>query len=152
VKLGPERTGAAIAEAAADLARIWRGARSDASPETFPGAIDGVVELFVRRAGDALATGGDPGDAWAQALGVVRLAAAPGEAERGIEAEWRLLGEVLAAACDTLEAAPSGADFLARAVDAARRGIGALRAGSGPPGVVVVYQRSGLRPRGASRP
>ena len=151
MKLGPERTGAAIAEAAGDLARIWRGARSDASPETFPGAIDDVVEIFVRRAGDALATGGDAADAWAQALGVVRLAAGPGEAERGIEAEWRLLGEVLATACETLEAAPSGADFLARSVEAARRGIGSLRASGGPPGVVVVYQRSGLRPRNASR-
>jgi hypothetical protein len=152
VKLGPERTGAAIAEAAGDLARVWRGARSDASPDTFPGAIDGVVEFFVARAGDALAVGGDPADAWTATLGIVRLAAGPGEAERGIEAEWRLLGEVLAAACDTLEAAPSGAEFLARAVEAARRGIGSLRAGSGPRGVVVVHQRSGLRPRGASRP
>jgi hypothetical protein len=144
------RAGEAIATAAAQLTSIWRAARSEARPDVFPGLSDAVVERFVAGLGEALVLRREPEEVWARAEGVLRLdLPAAGHADDELRAEWRLVGEVIAAACDALDAGPGVADFAARAVEAARHGIEAVRERV-PPGVVVVVVLSSLRPRGAA--
>lgn len=105
-----------------------------------------MVERFVAGLGEALRHGREPADVWAELVGVVRVDRSPGaKPEDDLAAEWRLLGEVLAAACDALEASPDAVDRVARAVDAARRGAEPLLEGRPPRGVLVVRQRAGLR-------
>jgi len=148
VRLDTRRTGEAIAAAAGHLARIWRQARAEAWPAVFPGVLDGVVEPFLARVGEALATGQDPAAVWQGLVGIARLdRAQDGRAEEAMHGEWRLLGEVLAAAAEALGADAESADLAARAVEEGRRGTAALREGPRPAGVLVVRLLSGLRPR-----
>jgi hypothetical protein len=152
VRLDPRRTGEAIAAASGDLARIWRAARLEARPDVFPGALDGLVEDFVANVGQALVLGRTPREAWDRTEGVVRIdRAAEARAEGELTAEWRLLGEVLAAACDTLDTDPAAADQVAQTVEEGRRGTEGLREGRGSRELVVVLLLSGFRPRGGER-
>jgi hypothetical protein len=153
MRLDARETGEALAAAAGELTRIWRGACADAHAAAFPALLDGAVEPFVAEVAAALVAGRPAEDAWERTAGVVRLdRASVGRAEVELAAEWRLLAEVLAAACDALEADPGAADAVARAVDAGRRGSVALRGGAGPAGVLIVFLLGGFRPRVASRP
>jgi hypothetical protein len=149
VSAGPREAGEAIAAAAGELTRIWRAARAQARPGVFPGASDGLVERFVGGLGEALVHGRPAEEAWARLDGVVRLdPAAEGEAEEELRAEWRILGEVLAAACDALRASPEVVDAAARAVEAARHGLERIRT-EAPPGVLRLAWRSPFRRRSA---
>ena len=141
MRLDARRTGEAIAAARGELARIWRSARAASGDgrRAPAAALDGVVEAFVGAVGDALALGAPPEEAWDRTTGLVRLAARPDGG--ALEAEWRLLGEVLSSACETLEADADATDRVAQAVDAGRRGVEALRAGGRRPGVAVAWRR-----------
>lgn len=152
VTLGAGRAGEALAMAASELARIWRSARAEARPGVFPGLADGLVASFVTVAGEALVRGTAPEDVYPRLEGVVRLDPARiGRAEEELRAEWRLLGEVLAAACDALEAGPDATDRVARAVEHSRRALERVREGPLPAGVLRVYVLSALRTRSAGR-
>jgi hypothetical protein len=144
--------GEAIALAAEALARIWRSARVEAPPDVFPGALDGVVASFVAAVGEALVMGRAPADAWARTEGIVRLDPHRGTTETAFDVEARLVAEVLASTCETLEAPAEVTDFAARATEALRQALAGLLAGGTPPvGVVTVTLLSGFRPRVASR-
>ncbi|ACG75115.1 conserved hypothetical protein [Anaeromyxobacter sp. K] len=145
MRLDARRTGEAIAAARGELARIWRSARATAADgrRAPAAALDGVVEAFVGAVGDALARGAPPEEAWERTTGLVRLEAEPDGGTA--EAEWRLLGEVLSSACETLEADADATDRVAQAVDAGRRGIEALRAGRRKPGVAVAWRVGRVR-------
>jgi hypothetical protein len=146
------RAGEALAAAAADLTRIWRAARQEARPDVSPGLSDALVEPFVAELGRALVLGREPDEPWARLEGAVRLdPAAEGAAEDELRAEWRLLGEVIAAACEALEAAPEVVDHAARAVETARHGLDEIR-DEAPPGVLRIVLRSPLRRRAAAPP
>jgi hypothetical protein len=149
---GARDAGEAIALAAEALARIWRSARVEAPPEVFPGAIDGVVASFVAAVGEALVMGRVPAEAWARTEGLVRLDPRRETTEAALDAEARLVGEVLASTCEALHAPAEVADFAARATEALRQALAGLLADAAPPpGVVTVTVLSGFRPRGASR-
>lgn len=151
MSLGARAAGEALATASGELTRIWRAARAEARLEVSPGLSDGIVERFVAGLGEALVMGRAPEEVWERAEGVVRLdRAAEGRAEDELQAEWRLLGEVIAAACDALEAAPDVTDVAARAVEAARRGLDAIRERA-PAGVVRVAWLSPLDRKGQFR-
>jgi hypothetical protein len=118
----------------------------------FPALSDGLVERFVAALGEALVLGRPAEDVWTRAEGVVRLdLARAGRAEDELRAEWRLVGEVIASACDALEAGPDVTDFAARAVELARHGLEAIREG-GPRAILKVIWFSELRPRTGGRP
>ncbi len=150
MRLDGRRAGEALATASAELTRIWRAARHEARPDVFPGLSDGVVERFVAGLGEALVLGRASEEVWARAEGVVRLdPAASARAEDELRAEWRLVGEVIASACDALDAGPDVTDFAARAVEAARHGVEGIREG-GPPAIVRVTSLAPFRPRGGA--
>jgi hypothetical protein len=151
VRLDARQTGEAIAAASDDLTRIWRAARLEARPDVFPGALDGVVADFVANVGEALLLGREPRDVWARTEGVLRVDPAEGLTNEELATEWRLVGEVLGAACEALDADPASADLVARTVEEGRRGTASLRAGGEAHGVVVVRLLSGFRPRGGER-
>lgn len=149
MRLDARRTGEAIAAARGELARIWRSGRTAAGGgrRAPAAALDGVVESFVGALGETLARGDAPEQAWNRTAGIVRLEPGSGAGQApdaaALEAEWRLLGEVLASACETLEAEPAATDQVAQAVDAARRGVEALRGHARQPGVVVAWRLRG---------
>lgn len=137
VTTGRAALGRALLRAAPDLARVWRLARRQSRPRVFPGLLDGVVRGFLEAAGRALAGGDAPEQAWAATAGMVRLG--PAGAEDELTAEWALLMEVLAAACESYRADPEVGEWLARAVAAGERATATLSAGAkAPPAVLVV--------------
>lgn len=149
MRLDLHGTGEVLRASAGQLTRVWRATRLEARPEVFPGVIDGVIEEFLARAGEALLAGHAPEEAWASARGVIRLL--PGErALEELAAEWRLAGEVLASACAALDAEPAAADRVAEAVEAARRAANTLRDGR-PHGILLIYQLAGFRQRSDPR-
>lgn len=140
------RAGEAIAEAAPELARLWRAARRHASADPFPGLIDGIVEDFLARAGEALAGGRDPALVWPETVGIVRFdPRAAFRSQDVIELEWDLVDRVLASARSALHADEAG-EWLSRAVVIARNGSRTLHTRGGPGGIVVVWLLSGLAP------
>ena len=80
-------------------------------------------------------------------MGVVRWA--PSLAPAELTHEWAVVMEVVTAACESVNAAPQAAEWLARAVGAAERGTAALDAGRGeaPSGIVTAVVFSNLSPR-----
>lgn len=150
--LGAHRAGDAIARAAGELVQVWRAARAQARPAVFPGLVDGVLEDFVLRAGAALADGKDPALVWPACEGTVRLyPRAPDRSRAELDAEWDLAVEVLASACEALDAGDEAAEWLARAVVFARSGARTLHRGGGPRGVALVWLLSGFRPTRPAR-
>ncbi len=138
--------GEALARAAPELARLWRGARRHARPDPFPGLLDGIVEDFFARAGEGLAEGRDPALVWPEIVGTVRFdPKAAFRSQDEIELEWDLVDRVLASARSALRA-DDAAEWLSRAVVIARNGSRTVHAHAGPPGVVVVWLLSGLAP------
>lgn len=146
--LDTRRTGEALRAAAGDLARAWRAARLSAATGVFPGVLDGVIEEFLERVGEALFVEGAPQDPWAATAGVVRLLPGP-RALEVIAGEWRIARAVLASACEALGVDPSVAARVLGMADAAARAAGALAAGRAPPGVLLVRQLGGFRQRAA---
>lgn len=139
MRLDARRTGEAIAAASGELARIWRSARASGGAAQ-PSPLGGVVERFLGALGEGLAHGRPPQAPWADTQGVVRLPARPGPGgEEALAREWKLLGEVLSAACQTLDADAAATDGVARAVDAAARASETLREGERPAGVFVLW-------------
>ncbi|HYG69610.1 MAG TPA: hypothetical protein VD838_18185, partial [Anaeromyxobacteraceae bacterium] len=130
------------------LVRIWRSARGAARPGVFPGLLDGVVEPFLRSAGNALAAGEPPLGPWPRTVGLVRLDPRDVDASvREIEAEWDLLVEVLRASCEALDGEPSAFDWLEKAVATARAGAPALRdRAARPVGIAIAWVWSGVAP------
>jgi hypothetical protein len=129
------------------LTRIWRLARAEARPGVFPGLLDGVVEGFFDVVAEQLDASAPPEAPWQALRGVVRWPPplAPGE----LTEEWSVLREVLGAACESVNAAPAVAAWLAAAVAACEAGTAALaddRAG-GPPGIVTALVYSSVEPR-----
>lgn len=139
-------TGTALAAAADELVRIWRAARGAARPGVFPGLADGVMDAFALQAAASLAAGEPPLGAWSRTVGLVRLDPRDVAASvREIEAEWDLLGEVLRAACEALDAEPAAFEWLERALAAARAGAPALTdRAARPAGVAIAWAFSGL--------
>jgi hypothetical protein len=143
VTIDPRRAGDALASSAQDLVRVWRAGRAAARPGAFPGLLDGVVEPFLARAGEALADGRDPALVWPSVEGIVRVDSRdPRRTRAELEAEWDLLEEVLQTACRTLGAGDALREWVARAVVFARSGARALGAGGAPRGVLVVRLHS----------
>lgn len=136
-RLGPESVGAFLRQQAEELTRIWRVAHASEGPPVTPALIDGVVTSFFEGAGDLLAAGELPEAVWGAITGVVRWAPplVPDELVR----EWGLVREVIAAACDSVNAAPAVAEWLERAVTVCEAETARLRAGarSEAPGVVT---------------
>ncbi|HUL58135.1 MAG TPA: hypothetical protein VLU43_02605 [Anaeromyxobacteraceae bacterium] len=135
----------------AELARIWRSARAEARRGVAPGLLDGVVSAFLEGVAFMLEADGEPAAAWRDAVGVVRFDARdrPRSAAE-IDAEWTILGAVLDAACEALEADPGPRAQLAAAVAAGRAGVTDLVAGRGPRGVLALPVLSGMGRRVAS--
>jgi hypothetical protein len=150
MKLDARRGGEALRAAAGDLTRIWRASRFSADMAVFPGALDGVIEEFLERIGEALFVDGAPQDVWGATGGAVRLLAD----ERALDlliAEWRLARVVLASACDALAVEPVTAQRVLQAVDDAIAAAPALVAGRGPAGVLRIHQLGGFRLRAPER-
>ncbi len=150
------RAGDAIATSAGELVRLWRATRAQARPDVWPGLLDGVMEDFFVRTGEALAEGSDPALVWPSVTGLVRID--PGARDRSraeIDAECDVAASVLSAACEALDAAEAAGEWLSRAVATARAGARTLDAGGAPRGIVVAWSLSGLagarRARGAER-
>lgn len=141
--------GKAIAQSADELARIWRLARAPALPEVFPGLLDGVMQAFFARAGQLMASSGEPEQVWHGLSGIVCWSPELGAKE--LTQEWAVAMEVLTAACESLDAEPSAAQWLARAVAEAEKGTANLRDGDpslkAPEGIVTVLLFGELRPR-----
>ncbi len=146
MKLDARRAGEALRAAAGDLARVWRASRFTARMSVFPGALDGVIEEFLERIGEALFVEGAPQDVWAATRGPVRILA-DGQALELLTAEWRLVRVVLASACDALAVEPATAARVLQVVDDATAAAPALVAGQGPQGVLRVHQLGGFRLR-----
>lgn len=144
--LDARRTGEALRAAAGDLARVWRASRLSAEMGVFPGALDGVIDEFLERVGEALFVDGAPRDPWTATSGVVRLPPGPRALEL-VAGEWRLARVVLASACDALGADPAVAALVLAMADHAAQGAAELAAGRGPAGVLAVRQLGGFRPR-----
>ncbi|HET6922012.1 MAG TPA: hypothetical protein VFI16_02575 [Anaeromyxobacteraceae bacterium] len=151
--LGPVPSGRAIEQSAEELLRIWRLARAEARREIFPGLLDGVMGAFFARCGRLLAESGAPDDVWSGLVGIVRWS--PAHGARDLTGEWAIAMEVLSAACESFEANPKVAEWLARAVAAAEKGTAAIRERSKKPvqpdGILllVVYGDLALQRRGA---
>jgi hypothetical protein len=146
-RLGPAKVGHFLQQQSDELTRIWRLARATARPTVFPGLLDGVVQPFFERAGELLLAGGPPDEVWEGLVGVVRWAPAVGPGE--LTQEWAVLVEVLAAACESVNAEPPIADWLARAAAMAEAETTKLVEGRGaaPPGVVTAVVFSSVTPR-----
>ncbi len=150
--LGARRVGDAIASGAADLMGIWRATRREARPEAFPGVLDGILEDFLTRAGEALASGKDPALVWPETTGVIRVdPKAPFRSVDEVEAEWDLVAQVLAASCEALEAEREAAEWLSRAILFARAGARSVHERAAPRGILIVWALSGLSTRVALR-
>ncbi len=143
-QLGPEQVGAFLRQQGEELTRIWRVARASERPQVSFGLIDALVLPFFDGAGALLAAGAAPEDVWTGLSGLVRWPPklVPMEHAR----EWALVLEVLAAACESVNAAPAVLLWLTRAVEVCRDGVARLR-GDGPaeeaPGVVPVLVFAG---------
>lgn len=139
--LGPVPSGRAIEQSAEELLRIWRLARAAARRDVFPGLLDGVMGAFFARCGRLLAKGGEPDDVWQRLVGIVRWS--PHHGARELTGEWAIAMEVLSAACESFEADPKVAEWLARAVAAAEKGTAAIAERRGnparPDGVVLLF-------------
>jgi hypothetical protein len=148
-RLARERVGAFLAEQAEELTRTWRLARADARRDVFPGLLDDLVEPFLVRAGAQLTAGAPPDAVWRGLAGLVRWPPALSPAEH--TEEWALLLEVLRASCESVNAAPEAAAWLAQAAAAAETATAGLAAGRGPvpEGVLVAVVFSTLQPRHA---
>ncbi len=148
-RLVREQVGAFLAQQAEELTRIWRLARADARRDVFPGLLDDLVHPFFVRAGAQLAAGAPAAAVWQGLAGLVRWPPALSPAEH--TEEWALLLEVLRASCESVNAAPEAAAWLAQAAAAAEAGTAGLAAGRGPvpDGVLVAVVFSTLQPRHA---
>ena len=146
-RLGPAKVGHFLRQQSEELTRIWRLARATARPTVFPGLLDGVVQPFFERAGELLPAGAAPEDIWQGLVGVVRRAPAIGPGE--LTQEWAVLVEVLAAACESVNAEPAVAEWLTGAAAAGEAGTTKLVEGRGaaPPGVVTAVVFSSVTPR-----
>jgi hypothetical protein len=111
------QSGLAIQQGAGELLRIWRLARATAKRELGAGLLDDVMGIFFQRAGKLLAENGKPENVWEGLAGVMRVSAAKGP--QALTEEWAIAMEVLAAACEALQAEATVADWLARAVGSA---------------------------------
>jgi hypothetical protein len=149
LSLDLRHTGEALLATSGELLRIWRSARTQVRPRTFPGLADGLVAAVLERAARSLASGGggDPEAPYRGAVALVRVdPRVPSVMAEEIDTEWRLLGEVLRATCDALDVEDAPRRFLADAVKVARADAEALVEGRGPGGVLVVGQLSGFAP------
>jgi hypothetical protein len=147
VKLDARRAGEALRAASGDLARVWRASRFSAGLGVFPGALDGIMEEFLERVGEALLLEGAPQDVWVATRGPVRLLT-DGRALEMFAAEWRLARAVLSAACDALAVSAGATERVLKLVDDAAAAAPALAAGKAPAGVLIVHQLGGFKPRG----
>ncbi len=144
-QLDARRAGEALRAAAGDLARVWRASRYSAGMPVFPGALDGVMEEFLERVGEALLLADAPQDVWSATRGPVRIL--PGGAAETLAAEWHLARVVLSSACEALAVEASAAARVLAIVDQAAQAAPALVAGHGPAGVLRIHQLGGFRPR-----
>jgi len=147
VTLDDRRSGEALRTVAGDLARVWRASRFASGAVEFPGVLDGVMEEFIERTGEALLLGTAPEEVWSSTRGIVRILPG-GRATDTLSSEWRLVREVLIAACLALEVADDATEKVRVAVDTAASGVEKLVSHGGPAGVVTVHQLGGFRPRG----
>ncbi len=139
-------SGRIIAQSAEGLLRIWRLARATARRDVFPGLLDGIVGQFFERAGRLLAAGAAPEEAWRGIVGPLRWS--PRAGARELTGEWAIAMEVLAAACESFDAAPEVASWMARAVAEGERSTATLERSEPKlaPGVLVVHVLGELRP------
>ena len=146
-RLGAGKVGLFLRQQSDELTRIWRLARASERPDVFPGLLDDVVARFFARAADLLAENTPSDELWRGLCGVVRWPPplAPGE----LTEEWGILLEVLSAACESVNADPSVASWLTRAVAACEVGTTALAGGRGkaPAGIVTALVFSPIEPR-----
>jgi hypothetical protein len=155
VNMEAKAFGRALRRSAPELTRVWRLARAQANRPVFPGLLDGLVPSFLVEAGRLLGEGAAPEEAWSCTGGALRVG--PGNSAEELTVEWALLMEVLAAACESFQADPAAAAWLARAVATAERGT--TRAGTGqaeglPAGVLLVHTLRAAPPpaRGTANP
>jgi hypothetical protein len=146
-RLPRDRVGAFLQQQADELTRIWRLARADARRDVFPGLLDDLVQPFFWLAGAELAAGSPPEAAWRGLAGLVRWPPSVSPAEH--TEEWALMLEVLRAACESVNAAPDAAAWLAQAAAAAEAGTAALATAphGAPEGIVVAVVFSSAQPR-----
>ncbi|HET6437580.1 MAG TPA: hypothetical protein VFG59_05935 [Anaeromyxobacter sp.] len=154
MRLTLSRSGETLRAAAGDLARVWRAACLAAGTGVFPALLDGVIEDFLLRFGEAVNAGKAPEEAWSATRGTVRLLPRQ-EATPILALEWRIARQVLLSGCDAIQAAPETAEQVDRATRAATDAITGLLArrppaGAQPAGVLIVHQLGGFKPRGAA--
>jgi hypothetical protein len=139
------KAGDAIVISAGELTRLWRSTRAHASPDVWPGLLDGIANDLFLRLGEGLAEGRDPALVWPDLVGIVRIDPLDRARSRvEIEAEWNVAEAVLAKACDALETGADVREWLARALAVARAGSRTLGEGGGPRGILVVWWIAGL--------
>ncbi len=139
------RAGEAMAASAGDLARLWRATRMQARSDVWPALLDGVMDDFFARAGEALAQGRDPALVWPALAGTVRLDPRDEDRSRAeIDAEWEIAERVLLSACEALAGGEEAREWIGRALVLARAGARSLHEGGGPRSIAVVWWLSGL--------
>ncbi|GEJ56692.1 hypothetical protein [Anaeromyxobacter diazotrophicus] len=144
-QLGPAQVALFLAQQGEELVRIWRLARATARPEVFPGLLDGVVAEFFARAGELLARGAPAAEVWRGLGGVVRWPTTVDAAE--LDAEWVLVEQVLAATCESVNAAPEVSGWLLDAVGGCRLGLRELwKPGAAPEAIVTALVFSSVAP------
>ena len=147
-RLGADKMGVFLRQHREDLTRIWRLARADARPDVFPGLLDDVIGAFFESCGDLLEAEGPPEQVWTRLSGLVRWppSLAPGE----LNEEWSVLGDVLSAACESVNAKETVKEFLSRGIEACRAGTASL-GGAGrrhaPAAIVTALIYSPTAPR-----
>jgi hypothetical protein len=142
---GALRAGEVIATSAGELTRLWRAMRAHASPDVWPGLLDGIAGNLFLRLGEGLAEEADPALVWQGLVGMVRVDPLdPDRSRLEIDAEWDAVEVVLAKACHALACGEQVREWLARALAVGRAGAHGLLGGGGPPGILVVRWIAGL--------
>lgn len=146
-RMSPGKAGAFLIQQTDELTRIWRVARAVARPTVFPGLADDLVWRFFPLAGELLSTGGPAEGVWQQLVGVVRWS--PRLAPQEIDREWAIVGEILTAVCESVNAEPMVAEWLDQAIRACSAGSATLAATGGhpPPGILTTVVFSTVAPR-----
>ncbi len=146
-RLGPPQVGLFLETQAPELTRIWRIARAQARTGVFPGLIDDLVQGFFERAGHLVAAGGRPEEVWSGLVGALRCHPGLGSAE--ITQEWAVLLEVLAAACESVNAEAAVGEWLTRAAAAAESGsvLVATHGAGHAPGIARIVLFESALPR-----
>jgi len=143
---GQPQLGRFFEQHAEELTRIWRMARITGRAHVFPGLLDDVVARFFAHAARLLERQEPPEALWRELVGLVRWP--PRVAPEELADEWTLLGELLAATSEALDAPPETRRWLDEALAACAAGTAQLgQGGERPRGIVTALMLSPASPQ-----